>query len=54
LQMVMNEFDEIRLVVNHQNFGRHVRALAQEECPEQRRESESVVTKSRRRGRGAE
>ena len=52
LQVVLNEFDEIRLVVNHQDFGRHVRALAQEECPEQRRESESEVTKSRRRGKG--
>jgi hypothetical protein len=52
LQVVLNEFDEVRFVVNHQDFGRHVRALAQEECPEQRRESESAVTKSRRRGRG--
>ena len=52
LQVILNEFDEVRFVVNHQNFGRHVRALAQEEREEQRRESESLVTKLRRsRGR---
>ena len=45
LQVILNEFDEVRLVVNHQNFGRHVRALAQWECVEQRQDRESAVTK---------
>ena len=28
LQVILNQFDEVRVVVNHQDFGRHVRALA--------------------------
>ena len=45
LQVTLNEFDEVRFVVNHQDFGRHVRALAQRECAEQRQDRESAVTK---------
>jgi len=47
-QVILNQFDEVRFVVNHQNLGRHIRALAQGERAEQRRESESVVTNWRR------
>jgi len=52
LQMILDEFDEVRFVVNHQNFSRHVRALAQGECAEQRQDRESAVTKRRRRPQG--
>jgi hypothetical protein len=48
LQVILNEFDEVRFIVNHQNPCRHVKPLAQGECAEQRRDSESTVTKWRR------
>ena len=45
LKVILDEFDKVRFVVNHQDFGRHVRALAQRECAEQRQDRESAVTK---------
>jgi hypothetical protein len=46
--VILNQFDEVRFVVNHQDFGRHVRALAQGERAEQRQDRESAVTKGQR------
>jgi hypothetical protein len=45
LQVVVDQFDEIRFVVDHQDFGGHDEDVAQYRVGEQRRPSETRVTK---------